>query len=180
MKKVICITGKLRSGKSYLANELKNHFLVPIVSFGKYLVDYSERNGYKTDRQSLQNLGNEFIKSDAELFLNNVINYSEINGNDIIIIEGIRHLEIARAIRKLSETCYFIYCNTPDNIRYKRFLNNKNLTDSAESQFLFAKEDCHEVEQEIPFLQASSDYMLSVDDAEKCKLFQNLENFLSS
>lgn len=179
MKKIVCIVGKICSGKSYLAKEIQEKFETPIVSFGKYLVDYSKQHKLPTDRSSLQDLGNRFIIEDVRLFVHNTIAHADLTVNQIII-EGIRHIKVKEAIKERDGMCYFIYCDTSDEIRYQRFLDRTKEEDTNKSQESFFLVNNHVVENEIPLLKSECDFILGVDDQSRKQLFKEVQIFLGA
>lgn len=147
---IIGILGKIHAGKSTLARELSRELNVPIISFGGYLRNFSESNGLPTDRISLQDLGSKRISEDAMKFLQDVLSCSDLN-TEIIIIEGIRHRSVLDALKSMFKVSYFIYCETPFEERYKRYIDRdetKKLTIGE-----FQDIDNHLVEQEIEKLK---------------------------
>ncbi|MDY0903803.1 AAA family ATPase [Pedobacter sp. CFBP9032] len=175
MKNVICIIGQISSGKSYLASEISKKLDIPIVSFGKYLVNYSRENNLSTERADLQDLGEKFIKQDAEKFLQNVIQYSA-PVEDKIIIEGVRHLSIQNAIVNSFNSHYFIFCDTPDAIRYERFIFRNKESDSIKTMESFDNANAHKVEQEIPLLKDRCNFHLTVTDESRSQLYKELSH----
>lgn len=66
---IITISGRISAGKSYVAKMLHAEFEFPIASFSGYLKYYCEQNGLPTDRKTLQNTGEAFVKADSKKFL---------------------------------------------------------------------------------------------------------------
>lgn len=153
----IGIIGHTCSGKSTAAKQVSKILDIPIASFGKYLLDYSTKNGLPTEKSALQDLGNQFIKKDVVKFLKDVI--SQISDNpDIVLFEGIRHLAILKSIKEISTVSYFFYLDVPVSIRYERYCKRENLSNFAFDQFLKLEE--HVVESEIDSLEKECDQVV--------------------
>lgn len=158
----IGIIGKICSGKSTAAKEISEKLKIPIVSFGSYLLKYSKENHLPTNRESLQNLGNKFIEENSNKFLRDVIStQSEIE--NLMIIEGIRHISIFENINKISDRSIFIFIDTPFEIRYERYCNRFKESDGVVSKEEFQEIDNHKVERETDLLKEKCHFNIRTD-----------------
>jgi cytidylate kinase len=149
----IAIIGKICSGKSTIARRISANLDLPIISFGAYLTRYSKDNNLPTDRVSLQNLGNHFIKEDSGKFLRNVILFQPIIP-DSMIIEGVRHLSIQKELADISNKSIFIFVEAPIKTRYDRYCSRIKESDKIVSYEEFLVIDNHVVESEIDLLKS--------------------------
>ncbi len=163
IKYVLGLIGRICSGKSTIAKQLSEHFDIPILSFGKYIFNFSKERDLKTDRDSLQSLGNKFIHENSKLFLENVI-ASQPTSSNSIIIEGIRHFSIYEELKIISNFSLFVFIDAPLQIRYERYCKRLKEGDEQISLDGFTKIDNHEVESEIDLLK------------KKCKIILDSEN----
>jgi adenylate kinase family enzyme len=163
---IIGILGKIHAGKSTLARELSKELNVPIVSFGGYLREFSESKGLATDRKSLQDLGDKRISEDAIKFLYDVLASLDIN-KEIIIIEGIRHISVFNALKKMFKASYFIFCDVTFEERYNRYIIREETKTTTIEQFKII--DSHKVEQEIMMLKKYCDAVVTKVDTFKIK-----------
>ncbi len=160
MKKLIIgITGKIHSGKSTLAKKISHNLDIPIVSFGGYLKEFSLQNNLPTDRDSLQNLGNNRILDNPELFIDNVL--TSHSDTQIIIVEGIRHYKVLQYLDQIYTQSLFIFLNVPFDERYDRYINNEIFKLKNLSKEEFYKIDNHEVECEINSLEEKCEIVLN-------------------
>ena len=174
-KSSIIIIGKISSGKSTLAKQISNELNFPIASFGGYLLNYSRTNGLKLDRDSLQNLGDSFIKSNALSFLENVVNFS-VKDADNAIFEGVRHKSIFDLIKKMSSNSQSIYLDVSDQLRLERFINrNKEIDSKSKAIEDFYNRSSHHVEKEIDSLRGQCDLIISGDEDLK-NIIQQITN----
>jgi len=158
LKAIIAISGRICSGKSYAANLIARQLNIPVASFGSYLKYYCEKNNLPLDRTTMQNLGENLVRTNAQEFLTNVINYF-INGFDSIIIEGVRHKVILELIKLVGEKSISIYLETDTNTRFERCIKrNKDFEVKSREQFNIL--DNHIVEKEIESLKLFCDYII--------------------
>lgn len=156
----IAIIGRISSGKSTFAKELSNHYNITIASFGSYLRYYCENKGFKTDRDTLQNIGEDFIHNNPKILLNNVIAYSRQKTNDFIF-EGVRHMVIFEELKNISKKYFTVFIDADQNTRFNRYLERNKDADINKTLEQFNASDNHPVELEIESLK--SDCNLIVD-----------------
>lgn len=181
MKKInnlIGISGRICSGKSFLAKKLVKDYNIQIVSFGSYLFSYSTANELKTDRNSLQDLGEQFVKKDPVKFVDNVLAHAG-NINNLIIIEGIRHKIIYDILQDVSSKATFIYVDEDVNLRYQRYIERVNKIDSKVSFNEFLQIDNHIVEQEIESLRQFYDIIINSNDSNEKLLEMIIRKYLN-
>jgi|SRR6185437_1506993 len=173
----IGIIGRICSGKSTIAERISNHFDIPIISFGAYLIQYSKDNNLPIDRDSLQNLGNSFIKENSREFLQNVIMSQPITP-DSMIIEGIRHLSIQKELADISNKSFFIFVESSVENRYNRYRDRKKESDEIVSYEEFIAIDNHVVESEIEALRAKCQLIINTNSEFDEDLFTQVAAFL--
>lgn len=101
---VIAFAGAIGSGKSTVSKKLAELTGFPIVSFGQYVRNFAESNGYDPeDRAVLQRLGQALVLQDVDKFVANVLNqvpdWKERGKN--LIVDGLRHVEVRHALLHL-------------------------------------------------------------------------------
>lgn len=170
------IIGAISSGKSTVAKHISDEYGIKIASFGGYLNDYSLRNNLPIDRKSLQDLGDEFIKSKPEEFLLEVIQYSAPAAASLIF-EGVRHLSIFDLIKAQSIQFLSIFIDVPYDIRKERYLERNKAIDLQKSSQEFDVRNSHAVEMEIPRLKEFCD--LTITSFDDDPLQKNLKIFFN-
>ena len=155
----IAIIGRISSGKSTFAKELSNHYNITIASFGSYLRYYCENEGFKTDRKTLQNIGEDFIHNKPKILLSNVITYSRQNTNDFIF-EGVRHIVIFEELKNISKKYFTVFIDADQNTRYNRYLERNKDSDINKTLEQFISSDNHPVELEIESLKNDCDLIV--------------------
>lgn len=178
LKIILGIIGRISSGKSTVAKRLAKHYNAEIISFGRYLVNYSKNKGLPVDRKSLQELGDSFIKSDAKGFLSNVMQDQISSSTSAVIIEGIRHKNIFNAIKDQSNTAIFAFIDVPVEIRHQRYRSRLKESDEPVSMEKFIEIDTHPVEAEIDSLKMLCNIMLE-SDLTNDDLFQRFDKKLN-
>jgi cytidylate kinase len=175
IKTIITISGRICSGKSYAANLIKTEFGLPVASFGSYLKHYCEVNSLPTDRKTLQDTGEAFIKENPNQFLENVLAHF-IGSADNIVLEGVRHKSILAAVDQITENHLAVFVYADLNTRYERYFNRNKESDELKTIKQFKISDSHPVELEIESLKQSCD--ISVDSSQEYS--SELFAFLSS
>ncbi|WP_368669992.1 AAA family ATPase [Chitinophaga sp. GbtcB8] len=159
---LIGIIGPTCSGKSTVTRMIQEFVIVDVVSFGKYLYDYSIENNLPTDKPSLQDLGNSFIHGDPEAFLRSVLNHG-MTGKKTVLIEGVRHKIIFDFLKKLSANSHFIYVDASSMTRYLRYCERNHFSPEEYTFDQFELMENHIVESEIKFLKEKCDVLIEND-----------------
>ncbi len=97
---IICISGKIGSGKSTLRADLQQHLNYSGYSVSDYLKFELEKrqNKCSLDRENLQTIGEELIKKGYKYFVKNFIEF--MGTRDNVIIDGIRHKDFFNELKK--------------------------------------------------------------------------------
>lgn len=175
IKSIITISGRISSGKSYAANLIKTELGLPVASFGGYLKYYCEQNKLPTDRKTLQNIGEAFVKEKAQQFLIDVLSHF-IGSADKIVLEGVRHKSILDAVNQITENRLAVFVSADFNTRYERYFKRNKDLDKLKTIEQFKIADKHSVELEIESLKPFCD--ISVDSTKEYSF--ELFAFLSS
>lgn len=172
------VIGPTCSGKSTISGIIENLVPVNVVSFGKYLFNYSLERSHPTDKPSLQNLGNSFIQKDPNEFLKNVLNYG-MNGQKIVLIEGIRHKSIFTALKEISSNTYFIYVYAESHIRHSRYCQRNNYSPENFPFEKFESMESHVVESEIESLKPFCESIIDNNNIDIDSLKSTISTILS-
>lgn len=159
MSLVIAISGKINSGKTTLRNRLAELEGWSYVSFGDYVRYVTKERGLPDDRIHLQQIGEELIETNLEDFCRAVLNQdSTWKPGSPLIIDGIRHIEVDKLLRKLVAPSRYslVYLDTDEQTRKQRLreegINDPELIEQIES---------HSTEQEVnTVLRGVADYVI--------------------
>ncbi len=173
---IISISGKICSGKSYVADIISKQYGFPIASFGGYLKQYCKTNNLPFSRGALQSLGENFIKENPQQFLIDVLNFYK-NEKEIIILEGIRHKVILQLIKKDNKNSISIFIDADKRTRYSRYKKRDSSKHITFNQFIAF--DDHPVENEINSLKEYCDLTLNTTKDSSNILFEFLTRNLS-
>lgn len=177
LKKSIIIIGAISSGKSTVAKHISEAYGIKIASFGGYLNDYSLRSSLPNDRKSLQDLGDEFIKSQPEKFLFDVIDFPGSSAESLIF-EGVRHLVILDLIKTNSAQAFSIFIDVPYYVRKERYLIRNKDIDLQKTSAEFEARNLHPVELEVLRLKEFCD--LTISTFEDSLLQTSLKEFFQT
>ena len=144
MNVAVVICGPIASGKSTAISYLTSEFDLKVVAFGRYVRAISKETGGSATREELQDLGDSLLKSKgAEGLLKATLEYARIEGQDSVIVDGVRHPEVLTAIRRSCETTVAFYLCASQEERYHRF-NDRQSSEISFEEFLDI--DSHPVE----------------------------------
>ena len=174
---IITISGRISAGKSYVAKMLHAEFEFPIASFGGYLKYYCEQNGLPTDRKTLQNTGEAFVKADSKKFLADVLSHF-IGASDSIILEGVRHQSIFENVKELTENRLAVFVEADLQTRYKRYFERNKDSDELKTFEQFEIADNHSVELEIESLKPVCDLVVDSTNDYEIELKKRIEDLL--
>ena len=96
---VIAVAGRIRSGKSALTHRLSKLMLWRRVSFGGFLKHVAAAQGLSDTRESLQELGKQYVSDGVEVFVDRLLTHAQWKPGDPMVIDGIRHLSVLQALR---------------------------------------------------------------------------------
>jgi dephospho-CoA kinase len=153
LKSIITLSGRICSGKSHVAKLLSYEFGFPVASFGGYLKYYCQQNNILVERESLQNIGEEFVRTAPQQFLIDVISHFS-GSSDKIILEGVRHKSILGGIEELTENAITVFIDADIQTRFKRCLERNKDSDRIKTYEDFINLDNHQVELEIESLKS--------------------------
>jgi cytidylate kinase len=100
----IAIAGAPGAGKSTLASELAAKLNGIVSSFGDYVRYLAAEAGESTERANLQRIGQHRVEADAEGFVSSFLEWASPTAERPLIIDGVRHLIVDRALRTWAES----------------------------------------------------------------------------
>jgi dephospho-CoA kinase len=175
---IIGLTGTIASGKSTVAEILKNKGFEHHTYSDILRLEAKKRGIYAT-RQNLQELGNQFKKESDNLgILSKLLIKNSTSKN--IIADGIRTVDEIKELKKHKEA-YVIAVDAPQEIRFER-LEKRNREGDPKTFTDFKKLDDHEnigitQGQEIARCIENADFKIVNDSTEK-ELHKEIESIL--
>jgi len=119
----LAFSGAIASGKTTIAMEVAESFRWPLVAFGDYVRSIAAERGLSRTRAILQDLGTQLIAEQGwEGFCRSVLGTTSWEPGGSIVIDGVRHAEVALALRALvapSEFC-LVLIETSSAVRTNR------------------------------------------------------------
>jgi cytidylate kinase len=95
MATVVCLSGKIGSGKSSIVSELSNALGWKHVAFGHYVRQQVTKLGEDANsREVLQRFGQRFVEADAEAFCRGLLKFAEYDRGENLLVDGVRHVRI--------------------------------------------------------------------------------------
>lgn len=163
----LALMGPVASGKTTVARLLSERLIWPTVSFGTYVRDEAKRRGIALERAQLEGLGAHLIATRGhEQFLLDVLD-GQVS-TDEFILEGVRHVDMLRAVKRLCRSATSVYLHVSVDERYQRWLRREMLTDTPATRTTFGALASGEVERHVYALEGSADLvadgLLSAED----------------
>ena len=99
---ILGFSGSMASGKTSLSKEIANYFNWPRVSFGDFVRSVARNDGLDdSSREILQEVGESLIKENVVKFCEDVIKQIDWSPGQSLVIDGIRHEEVLKTLKKL-------------------------------------------------------------------------------
>jgi cytidylate kinase len=142
---VLAFSGGIASGKSTLSESVALALGVPRVSFGGYMRSEAKRRGLPSDRDTLQSIGEKLVRDDPEGLCRAVLAQSGWTPGAALIIDGVRHADIASRLTRLVQPSDFrlVHVAATQTTRAVR------LASRGESALLLPSFDSHSTEREV-------------------------------
>jgi len=154
--KLICISGKVASGKTTLSQRIAEIIECNRFSISDYLKSIAKQRYDIIDRPLLQKLGEECINKGWDKFANDFLSFIYYKKqNNYTIIDGIRHVEFYKSLYHISsKQSVLIYIEVNDEELLKRLMlrGEKDINYS------------HIAEGNLSKIKDISDYILNADD----------------
>lgn len=119
----IGISGKLGGGKSSVAAQLADSLRCPLASFGDFVRRRARADGMAERREALQELGAALLETlGPREFATQVLETSGWASGQSVVVEGVRHPEIAMALKEIVLPIRFclVYLDVPEADRLTR------------------------------------------------------------
>ncbi|MEI2696152.1 MAG: adenylosuccinate synthetase [Saprospiraceae bacterium] len=186
-KIILVLSGEIGTGKSTVAESLKNHFEFKILSTRDAIIKLAiKKFGQEKiakDRKLLQLYGEKLDKETKGEWVKNFFQ-NEINGSDYVIIESVRKQEQIDALRK-AYGHYIVHVHlyaNPDTLK-ERFLEREMSKDSTLKQNVLLKKykeyKSNETEKQVNILKDKADIIVSTDKKVAKDVFIRVASFLN-
>jgi len=167
----IGLIGKMCSGKSSIANKLKNNYPeYTITSFAKKikklaveLFDMKEK-----DRKLLQDIGTKMREIDKDIWIKYLLN--NIKDDQNVIIDDVRYENEMKYLK--NENFILIYLDITHELQEQRILETYKKTFK---QHIYNKN--HESEN-LDFDESIIDYKFSINSENEEKIYEKIENMI--
>jgi dephospho-CoA kinase len=143
--RIVGIAGAIGSGKSELSHALTRELDAVRLSFGDFVRREAEARGVEPTRENLQQLGEQLIDElGAPDLVRRVL--SERPPADLLVIDGVRHLAVDEALRKIASQYVLVFVAVDDETRHRRLVEREG------QNIDLAALDQHSTEREVPSL----------------------------
>ncbi len=173
---VLCIAGRIASGKSTIASALGQALHLRVLSFGNYVRNEAERMGLEETKKNLQNLGERLVAPDPLEFTRGFLAKSAWIVGESVVIDGLRHIQVLRSLQNLTvpSEVLLLYVDADDQTRWSR-----HQARHGGSKDQFDEAEAHPVERQVPLL-LKKESTLVLDGTEPVpKLVSQVRSFLA-
>jgi dephospho-CoA kinase len=146
MRLVVCLSGRIGSGKTSISAAICETLHWPVVSFGNYVRHVvAERGGDPTQRAQLQEVGQQLVLSDPDKFVADTLRFHSYNDGANLIVDGLRHLSIYAAVGRAVSPAEvrLLHLDVDQHERFQRILRRSDV------QYDPSIADQHVVESEV-------------------------------
>jgi dephospho-CoA kinase len=144
--RIVGIAGAIGSGKSELSRALARELDAERLSFGDFVRREGRGRGVEPTRENLQQLGEQLIDElGAPEFVRRVL--SERPPTDLLVVDGVRHLAVDEALRKIAAQYVLVFATVDDDTRRRRLVERKGHDVDLTAL------DQHSTEREVPLLR---------------------------
>ena len=149
---VIGFSGAFASGKSTLSEAVAHALGCKRVSFGGVVRAAAKSRGLDTTRETLQQVGEELVSEDPDGFCNKVLESGGWNPGEGLVIDGIRHVDIAKRLERLVRPAEFrlVHLAAPRDVRVERLKSRGEESALGAMARLESHSTEIEVERELP------------------------------
>lgn len=144
---ILAFAGGIGSGKSKLSLEVASILGWQRLSFGDYIRNYALQYGLDQSREMLQQLGENLIaKLGWEKFCKDFLEKGNRVGDQSLIVDGIRHIEVLEALKKIlsPNKILLVFISLPFEERFSRVAERDKIEKSN-----LRKYDSHSTEVQI-------------------------------
>lgn len=153
---ILVFVGEIASGKTILCDLLKEKHGFKPISTRKCVARLIKAKDFGVkDRSTFQKKAQEFInKKDSPLFLAKEIKKEIESSNGAVMIDGIRHFETLKELRKFFPELIVFYVESARDDAFRNFLERSEGKGNIDQ---FRNERHHPVEKEIQLLKGDAD-----------------------
>jgi dephospho-CoA kinase/ASC-1-like (ASCH) protein len=155
---IICVSGEIASGKTYIANKLSEALNCRRYSVSDFLRSIAhDREQNDPSREYLQRLGKEQMEDGWEKFCKNFVSFTEWRSSGYLIVDGVRHIEFLQSFSDLIRPwgkAISVYVSTDIKTRERR------LTERGET----IKDANHAAEGDLSKIRKCADIYIDNND----------------
>lgn len=143
---VLAVSGRIASGKSTLALRLAEKLNCARASFGDYVRAVAGERGLEPHRDNLQAVGAGLIESGWEPFCRAVLAQSTWQPGQLLVVDGVRHVEAVRQLKNLvaPNTVILVHLRVDEELRRERLSGREGQSGAASETH-----DAHPTENEV-------------------------------
>lgn len=158
---VLVLMGPRGSGKSAVGRALAPKLAWPYLSFGSHIRQQAIARNIKLDGLLLEKLGSQLIRERGYDGLLVDLLAAQDGGVANVILDGVRHAQMLRAVKQLYTRTTSIYIVVSKVVRYERWLKRDGIQNSATALHAFQLLGRAQVERHVFELRSRADYIVN-------------------
>ncbi|HEC92952.1 MAG TPA: dephospho-CoA kinase [Candidatus Atribacteria bacterium] len=172
MKIFVGLAGKIASGKTTVANYLKEKYHFEILRFRDIIIEVLEDRGMEVNRMNMQKVGDEIYSLLGPKLFSELLLCKATRENDKYVIDSIRHIKIHLALKEKLDNYVLLFIDSDNDKRNKRLKVR-----DGENINVHLLEN-HPVEQEIDYLEEYADYIL-INNEDVFSLYRKIDKIIT-
>ena len=132
MSLIVCVSGKIGSGKSSVLTALGEKLHWKRTGFGDYLrAEIFNAGGDPSSREALQDIGKHLVESDPDGFCRAVLAYGDYQAGDNLFVDGVRHVDIFNILKRIAAPAdvRLIFLSVTDDVQRSRVTTRSDSDD---------------------------------------------------
>ena len=119
---MVCISGRVGSGKSFVADALAGELGSRVLSFGDFVKSVARSTGGSDSRDSLVDIGQSWVDRDCEEFVAAALSFVGWSLGESLVVDGLRHHCVRSVLeaRAGGQPFFHLHVRTPTSIRSNR------------------------------------------------------------
>ena len=150
-KKIYLISGSIGSGKTWLSNKISALLKCDRCSFSDYVKWKCEQQGMISDRETLNRIGQKAVSEWLSEFIYFLLNCTTEKTSDILLIDGLRHMEVLSEIDKYCDEYEVIYIDSDSETIVQNLIARNTLEEDSK---LFS------TEQQLPLIKEKANLII--------------------
>ena len=152
---MVCVSGRVGVGKSFVSDALAKEFGSRVLSFGDFVRAVARCAGSSDSRDSLVTIGQSWIDRDCEGFVAAALSFVGWRLGEGLVIDGLRHRCVRSALeaKAVGQPFFHVHVRAPTSVRSSRIRRRGEHREVAAL-------DCDATERDVSTLAELADLII--------------------